>query len=487
MIFISHITFLSGPANENPVISSTATFKHPAGIDVLKVETGKKEIAFLCDKGNGCIRFIQNVQSITGDKFVGTVKIMNTPDAWKPEGLTLLPNSNTTAISASTNVVLLTLNASLTSGQLTLIVDNLQSPCGLCPFPGSTNTLLVADGNSVVEVNLTDKSIRTAKRGFKKAFDVAVSANGSVGVTDVYSHKLHILGRNANGEFENEKIIGSKGGCLDGPASKAQLAEPVGLCFDLDTAIISCFGGTSTGCIKLYTNVSCACNFMSNIRQIYDAIGFLPKIEQNQLMRQGKKINVPFEEGLQKLIDSLTYLQDVVAERKKYLHMATAGPEGTIYHISLEGFAETIKSLKTHVQAFDAVGLQDISTDGQHRHPTKQQYIRSKGQNEVELIKKTCKCPHSYHTNTFTAYQPTHASQLSSIEVIKQYGKWNKLLGPKDTSTTIDIQKQDLKTARMLNVLTKSRPCQNIRDLYRYKCGYGPCVIFQGDRCLISR
>ena len=52
---------------------------------------------------------------------------MNTPDAWKPEGLTLLPNSNTTAISESTNVVLLTLNASLTSGKLTLIVDNLQS------------------------------------------------------------------------------------------------------------------------------------------------------------------------------------------------------------------------------------------------------------------------------------------------------------------------------------------------------------------------
>ena len=62
MIFISHITFLSGPANENPVISSKATFKHPAEIDVLKVETGKKEIAaFLCDKGNDCIRFIQNV------------------------------------------------------------------------------------------------------------------------------------------------------------------------------------------------------------------------------------------------------------------------------------------------------------------------------------------------------------------------------------------------------------------------------------------
>ncbi|KAJ7387570.1 hypothetical protein OS493_000904 [Desmophyllum pertusum] len=44
--------------------------------------------------------------------------------------------------------------------------------------------------------------------------------------------------------------------------------------------------------------------------------------------------------------------------------------------------------------------------------------------------------------------------------------------------------KEDLKVARMLNVLTKARPSQNIRDLYRYKCGYGPCVIIQKDMLL---
>ena len=36
----------------------------------------------------------------------------------------------------------------------------------------------------------------------------------------------------------------------------------------------------------------------------------------------------------------------------------------------------------------------------------------------------------------------------------------------------------------MLNVLTKARPSQNIRDLYCYKCGYGPCVIIQKDMLL---
>ena len=49
---------------------------------------------------------------------------------------------------------------------------------------------------------------------------------------------------------------------------------------------------------------------------------------------------------------------------------------------------------------------------------------------------------------------------------------------------TNEQTKEDLKVARMLNVLTKARPSQNIRDLYRYKCGYGPCVIIQKDMLL---
>lgn len=356
---------LLGPANEHPVIASKESFRHPAGIDVLKIEPGKNEVALVCDKGNGCIRYIQNVQSITGDKFVGTVKIINTPHAWKPEGVSVLQNSHTAAISESTKILLLTIDASLTSGQLVQVVDNLQSPHGLCLSPRSSDALLVADGNVVLdhEINFVDKSITIAKQGFQKAFDVAVSGNGLVGVTDVTTHKLHILNCSASDEFQTKQIIGTTGGCLDGPVSNAQLAEPTGLCFDLDTPIISCFGGTSSGCIKLYTTVSFACKFMSTIRHIYDAIGFLPKAEQNKLMQQGKKISSPYEEGLQKLADALAYLQSITKERKQYLRASTAGPEGTIYHVSLEGFAETVKALETHKQALSKVELQEAMKD----------------------------------------------------------------------------------------------------------------------------
>ena len=237
----------------------------------MKIDTGKNEVALVCDKGNGYIRYIQNVQSIVGDKFVGTMKIINIPHIWKPEGLSILKNLHTAAISESTKIFILTFDASLTSGQLVQIVDNLQSPHGLCLSPQSSDKLLVADGNSVVEVDIIDKSVHIVKQGFHKAFDVAVSGtSNTVGVTDVYSDKLHMLTcERINNEFKTEKIIGISDGCLDGPSSKAQLAEPVGLCFDMETVIVCCFSGTSNGCIKLYTSLSFTCNFMTNIRQIY--------------------------------------------------------------------------------------------------------------------------------------------------------------------------------------------------------------------------
>ena len=97
---------------------------------------------------------------------------------------------------------------------------------------------------------------------------------------------------------------------------------------------------------------------------------------------------------------------------------------------------------------------------------------------EVELIKKTCQCPHAYHTNTFTAYQPSQNSSLSSVKTIAQYQQ-RRPVWPKQQQVTNEQTKEDHKVARMLNVLTKARPSQNIRDLYKYRCGYGPSVIIQ--------
>ena len=98
---------------------------------------------------------------------------------------------------------------------------------------------------------------------------------------------------------------------------------------------------------------------MQSIRKIYDAIGFLPKAEQNKLRQQQSKIVIPFHTGLRNLIVSLAYLQDITKKRGEYLHTATAGAEGTVYHISLDGFAEVVKGLETHVQVFEMVGLAD--------------------------------------------------------------------------------------------------------------------------------
>lgn len=92
MCIASHNSFaflflVLGPAHQSPVKASKASFSHPASIDVLMIQPGKNEIAFVCDKGNSCIRFIKGVHSFQGDKFVGTLKVQSIPANWKPEGL----------------------------------------------------------------------------------------------------------------------------------------------------------------------------------------------------------------------------------------------------------------------------------------------------------------------------------------------------------------------------------------------------------------
>ena len=193
----------------------------------------------------------------------------------------------------------------------------------------------------------------------------------------------------------------------------------------------------------MHTSVEFACRFMPTIRQIYQAIGFLPKKEQNHLAQVGKCPVAPFVDGTKKLIDSLAYLETLLARRKDFLKTATAGPEGTVYHVSVQGFSETVKALEAHIQSFDILEHQDIlaghnlyafvnesrkehgfakhKQSGQYRHQTMQQYMQSKGHHEIKLIKKTCKCPHACHTNCFSAYQPTHSSSLSSVDTIVQY------------------------------------------------------------------
>jgi hypothetical protein len=158
-------------------------------------------------------------------------------------------------------------------------------------------------------------------------------------------------------------------------------------------------------------------------------------------------------------------------------------------------------SLQKHLKALESAGLGDMvpslnlyvftnesrkehgfakhKQSGQYRHPTKQRYCHSKGSHEIELIKKTCQCPHSYHANSFSSYQPTHKSSLSSVDTITKYS--NKELNVVCSTPLSEEEKERLKVESMLNVLTKSRPTQNIRDLYRFKCGYGPQVLCQKD------
>ena len=164
MCIASHDSFVFlflvlGPAHQSPVIASKASFSHPAGIDVLMIQPGKNEIAFVYDKGNSCIRFIKGVHSFQGDKFVGTLKVQSIPANWKPEGLAVI-SKDTLAVTEGTTVNLVYMETSYNAGQLVKVVDNLEAPHGFCPSR-TEGTVFVADGHSIKEINLEENLLES--------------------------------------------------------------------------------------------------------------------------------------------------------------------------------------------------------------------------------------------------------------------------------------------------------------------------------------
>ena len=77
------------------------------------------------------------------------------------------------------------------------------------------------------------------------------------------------------------------------------------------------------------------------------------------LAQVGKHPVVSFVDETKKLIVSLAYLETLLARKKDVLITATAGPEGTVNHVSVQGFSETVKALEAHIQVFDVLEHQD--------------------------------------------------------------------------------------------------------------------------------
>ena len=84
------------------------------------------------------------------------------------------------------------------------------------------------------------------------------------------------------------------------------------------------------------------------------------------------------------------------------------GTDGSIYTKTLEGFSQTVASLESHIRAMDELEMDTANLNlyafvnesrkehnfakhkqsGQYRHPTMQQYSRTKSGDEEEVIKK---------------------------------------------------------------------------------------------------
>ena len=127
----------------------------------------------------------------------------------------------------------------------------------------------------------------------------------------------------------------------------AELHEPTGISFDMNSALICCIGERNNRCIKLYSYLGFAGEFMSNIRTIYDVIGFLPQKERNMKWKSHNTPILPFKDGIKKLARSLTFMESIISKRKLYLKKRCLyGCDGSIYVQTLEGFLESVDSLQ---------------------------------------------------------------------------------------------------------------------------------------------
>lgn len=152
------------------------------------------------------------------------LKVQILPVNWKPERLAVVAK-DTIAVREGTTLNLVCMESTFNAGKLVKVVGNLQSPHGPCLFR-TEGTVFVADGHSIKQIDLEEKSIRVAHHGFKQAFDVALSTNCSLGVTDVQGHKIIILEQVQNDNYRIKSTIGTGNfGCSDAPAAKAQLSE----------------------------------------------------------------------------------------------------------------------------------------------------------------------------------------------------------------------------------------------------------------------
>ena len=150
------------------------------------------------------------------------------------------------------------MESTFNAGHFVKVVDHLQSPHGLC-LSQTEGTVFVADGHTIKQIELETKSVGVIANGFQQAFDVALSPNGDLGITDVQAHKIIFLQQEPNETYKVKLTVGTGTiSCSDGSAAKAFRAHRTVLwlwyCF------FSCFGGSKSSYIKICTAVNYECN-----------------------------------------------------------------------------------------------------------------------------------------------------------------------------------------------------------------------------------
>ena len=94
--------------------------------------------------------------------------------------------------------VILSLDNSLTSGKLQQVINTLKFTMRTSCISNDTSFITCCRENCVLKINLSNPNVTTVAQNVCKACDISFAFNETMAVSDVTSHRLHVLVKSCN-------------------------------------------------------------------------------------------------------------------------------------------------------------------------------------------------------------------------------------------------------------------------------------------------
>eukprot|EP00959_Pyramimonas_sp_CCMP1952_P342836 7182337-Pyramimonas_sp.AAC.1 len=178
---------------------------------------------------------------------------------------------------------------------------------------------------------------------FKDSVDVAIDADGCIGIADRLDHAVIRL--DATGVVEVRWGSGTPGNA-DGRAVTAQFNEPVGVAFLGKSAVISSFGGLQCGHVSIVTSVEFGTEYMKACNDLYTAQGYVhPTWNNGNARRTELREEQSFSDAAALAEGGTQFFKRLCESRKTAVSRVTEGPEGTPCTRTVQAMSASVQNI----------------------------------------------------------------------------------------------------------------------------------------------